>query len=108
MGIEKRTYSFRLDDELVEKLRRLAARDNRKLSNMVETILKTHVMMPEGAGMPNYKKMYFYLFNAISDALALVEIGKPAAALERLRMAQSETEEMYLQDADGKEELSEN
>ena len=43
MGIEKKTYSFRLEDELVEALRRLAEKENRKLSNMVETILKKYV-----------------------------------------------------------------
>ena len=43
MGIEKKTYSFRLEDELVEALRQLAERENRNLSNMVETILKKYV-----------------------------------------------------------------
>ena len=43
MGIEKKTYSFRLEDELVEALRQLAEMENRKLSNMVETILKKYV-----------------------------------------------------------------
>jgi len=43
MGIEKKTYSFRLEDELVEALRQLAEKENRKLSNMVETILKKYV-----------------------------------------------------------------
>ena len=43
MGIEKKTYSFRLEDELVEALRKLAEKENRKLSNMVETILKKYV-----------------------------------------------------------------
>ena len=43
MGIEKKTYSFRLEDELVEELRKLAAQENRTLSNMVETILKKYV-----------------------------------------------------------------
>lgn len=34
--------------------------------------------------MPNYKKMYFKLFNEISDIV------------ERLRQVQEETEEMYI------------
>ena len=39
MGIEKRTYSFRLEETLVERLRQYAKAENRNLSNMVETIL---------------------------------------------------------------------
>jgi len=39
MGIEKRTFSFRFDEEMVEKLRGYAADENRTLSNMIETIL---------------------------------------------------------------------
>lgn len=39
MGIEKKTYSFRLDEETVDQLRVYAAEENRTLSNMVETIL---------------------------------------------------------------------
>lgn len=39
MGIEKRTYSFRFSEEMVEKLRACAEADNRTLSNMIETIL---------------------------------------------------------------------
>lgn len=39
MGIEKRTYSVRLDEQMVEKLRAYAKEENRNLSNMIETIL---------------------------------------------------------------------
>lgn len=39
MGIEKKTYSFRLDEGLVERLRSYAKEENRNLSNMIETIL---------------------------------------------------------------------
>lgn len=39
MGIEKKTYSFRLDEGLVERLRGYAKEENRNLSNMIETIL---------------------------------------------------------------------
>lgn len=39
MGIEKKTYSFRFEEEMVEKLRNYAASENRTLSNMIETIL---------------------------------------------------------------------
>ena len=42
MGIEKKTYSFRLDEGLVEKLRIIAETDNRSLSNLVETVLKKY------------------------------------------------------------------
>ena len=39
MGIEKRTYSFRFSEEMVENLRACAEAENRTLSNMTETIL---------------------------------------------------------------------
>ncbi|WP_295628917.1 DUF6364 family protein [uncultured Intestinimonas sp.] len=43
MGIEKKVYSFRLEDSLVEDLQKYAKQQNRKLSNLVETILKQYV-----------------------------------------------------------------
>ena len=45
--------------------------------------------------MDLYKKMYFILFNAITDALALLPPEQPAAFL--LRKAQQSTEEIYMQ-----------
>ena len=39
MGIEKKTYSFRFSEDMVERLRAYAEAENRTLSNMVETIL---------------------------------------------------------------------
>lgn len=39
MGIEKKTYSFRFDEEMVEQLRGYAKQENRTISNMIETIL---------------------------------------------------------------------
>ena len=44
----------------------------------------------------DYKKMYFHLFNAITDALGDMENGDPSAARYRLIRAQQETEEMYI------------
>lgn len=43
MGIEKKTYSFRLEEDLVEQLRVYAKEENRNLSNMIETILLQYV-----------------------------------------------------------------
>ena len=43
MGIEKRVYSFRLEDSLVEDLQKYAKQQNRTLSNLVETLLKGYV-----------------------------------------------------------------
>ena len=43
VGIEKKVYSFRLEDSLVEDLQKYAKQQNRKLSNLVETILKQYV-----------------------------------------------------------------
>ena len=43
MGVEKKVYSFRFDEELIEKLRKEGEKQNRSLSNMVETILKQYL-----------------------------------------------------------------
>mgnify|MGYP000775869627 CR=1 FL=1 len=48
MGIEKKTYSFRLDEELAEKIRSYARMENRNFSNMIETILLQYVSNREG------------------------------------------------------------
>ena len=47
--------------------------------------------------MTDYQKMYLLLFNAITDALTLAERGKLADALELLRRAQTEAEEIYVE-----------
>ena len=47
MGIEKKTYSFRLEENLVEQLRVYAKEENRNLSNMIETILLQYVSKRE-------------------------------------------------------------
>ncbi len=43
MGIEKRVYSFRLSEQMVEELQKHAENENRSLSNLVETILKNYL-----------------------------------------------------------------
>jgi len=43
MGIEKKTVSIRLDDELIERLKQLAEKENRNLSNYIETVLKKYI-----------------------------------------------------------------
>mgnify|MGYP000091612333 CR=1 FL=1 len=43
MGVEKKVYSFRLEIGLVEDLQTYAKQENRKLSNLVETVLKRYV-----------------------------------------------------------------
>ena len=43
MGIVKKTYSFRLEENLVEQLRVYAKEENRNLSNMIETIRLQYV-----------------------------------------------------------------
>ena len=53
----------------------------------------------------DYKKMYFHLFNAITDALRDMENGDPSAAGRRLILAQQETEEMYISADDEPAEL---
>ena len=46
--------------------------------------------------MPDYEKMYFTLFNAITDALRLMDAEQYADAAIRLAAAQCETEELYI------------
>lgn len=46
--------------------------------------------------MPNYEKMYFMLFNAITDAVRLLEENKIADASLKLMMAQYNVEELYI------------
>ena len=43
MGIEKKVYSVRLDEELLNELRIIAKEENRSLSNLVETVLKKYL-----------------------------------------------------------------
>lgn len=43
MGIEKKTYSVRLEEELAEKIKRYGALENRNFTNMVETILQKYI-----------------------------------------------------------------
>ncbi len=42
MGIEKKTVSVRLDEDLIAKIRALAEKENRSFSNLVETVLKKY------------------------------------------------------------------
>lgn len=48
--------------------------------------------------LPNipYQKMYAVLFNAITDALDLLEENSQAAASACLKRAQQQTEELYI------------
>jgi len=45
MGIEKKVYSVRLDEELLNELKTIAENENRSLSNLVETVLKRYVQL---------------------------------------------------------------
>lgn len=45
--------------------------------------------------MPDYEKLYYYLFNRITDALAQLEAGNTAAARAVLVSAQQGAEAMY-------------
>ena len=47
-----------------------------------------------------YQKMYTTLFNAITDALRLMEKGNSAGAAALLKRAQQSTEEQYINSAD--------
>ena len=43
MGVEKKVYSFRFEESMVEELQVFAKRENRSLSNLVETVLKNYI-----------------------------------------------------------------
>jgi len=47
--------------------------------------------------MTDYKKMYFILFNAITDASRLIEKGEYASVKDILDNAQIITEELYIE-----------
>lgn len=44
-----------------------------------------------------FERMYFLLFNSITDALRELETGNNKLAMEMLTAAQQRAEEMYLQ-----------
>lgn len=44
-----------------------------------------------------YQKMYTTLFNAITDALRMLEKGNSAGAVALLKQAQQSTEEQYIE-----------
>ena len=43
-----------------------------------------------------YKKLYLKLFNAVTDALALIDEGRPLTARDKLINAQRDCEELFL------------
>lgn len=43
-----------------------------------------------------YKKMYLILFNAITDAMDMIEAHQYQEALNRLEQASQEAEEVYI------------
>ena len=50
--------------------------------------------------MPDYQKMYFHLFNAITDALGQLEQQNYGLAADRLKAAQIDGENAYLTEDD--------
>ena len=50
--------------------------------------------------MEVYERLYFFLFNAITDALEAIDSGLIAEAAEALRDAQCTAEELYIQRSD--------
>lgn len=44
----KKQLPVRVDEAILEKLQKLAKKDNRPLSNYVETVLKNHVTRKKG------------------------------------------------------------
>ena len=49
-----------------------------------------------------YKKLYLKLFNAVTDAIALVEEGRPMTAKDMLISAQQDCEELYIRQEEEK------
>ena len=48
----------------------------------------------------DYSKLYFHLFNAVTDALLAMEQQNYGQAATLLKAAQQETEEMYMDNED--------
>ena len=48
--------------------------------------------------MADYQRMYLLLFNAVTDALELLERGEAETAAETLRSAQCSCEEIYMEE----------
>jgi len=48
--------------------------------------------------MPDYKKMYFTLFNAVTDAIEKLDDYEIKPAKEILVNAQNNTEDMYIEE----------
>lgn len=51
-------------------------------------------------GLPDYQKMYAVLFNAVTDALALLEKRETDQTSFLLMSAQRQAEEIYLETAE--------
>ena len=66
-------------------------------------IIENHTIKGDNA---MYKKMYFMLFNVITDVLELLEKGNVWEAKSRLMKAQQDAEEVYIS-WNGDEEYSE-
>ena len=63
------------------------------------------VMTHIGEVFMDYKKLYFHLFNAVTDAIEAIERQNYGQAAALLIAAQQETEEMYM-DEDDEDESS--
>ncbi|MCI9274216.1 MAG: hypothetical protein HFE39_09750 [Clostridiales bacterium] len=50
MGMVKRVFSFRLEEALIQKLKYYTQKENRHLSNYVETLLKKPYCVKETTG----------------------------------------------------------
>ena len=48
--------------------------------------------------MPDYEKLYFYLFNRMTDVLECIEKNDYEQAKEIIIKAQQEAEELYMED----------
>ena len=53
-------------------------------------------------GKAPYKKMYFTLFNRISEAIRAIELENSELARNLLCVAQQEAEELYLEDEESR------
>ena len=51
----------------------------------------------KGEGMPDYQKMYFLPFNAITDALTQLQAQNMGRAALILQKAQTNAEELYIE-----------
>ena len=68
MGVERKVYSFRLTEEVAEKIRKYGQMENRNFANMIETILINYVAEREKESWPPAFRQAGQVFRALKSS----------------------------------------